>query len=164
MNNIEEENYRKYWAETYQENQQIDSLTDQRIRAGIQRKIKAGRSYKKLYWTAAAVIIGIGVTFYTPSSSYPQKIITKTEQYSSVDYTKRVNLPDGSSIIMEPHSSIILSADFGKTDRKITFTGKATFDIAKDKTRPFRINAKDFTVQVLGTKFFLDQTHGKEKV
>lgn len=163
MNNTEEENFKKNWEETYQENRQMDSETDERIRAGIQHKIKPANKYKKLYWAAAAAVItAVGVALYTPpptsvEAAYPQF-------YSSVDYTKRVNLPDGSHIILEPHSTIELASDFGKNDRKIVFTGKATFDIAKDKTRPFRINAKDFTVQVLGTKFFLDQTSGKHKV
>ncbi len=164
MSNKEEENFQKNWEQTYQENQQMDSQTDTRIRAGIQAKLRTGNRFKKLYWVAAAVvIIGTGMLIYTPSSSVSVKAV-QPQFYSSVNYTKRVSLPDGSQIILEPHSTIELSSDFGKYDRKINFTGKATFDIAKDKTRPFRINAKDFTVQVLGTKFFLDQTSGKQKV
>lgn len=164
MNNMEEENYKKNWEKTYEENQQIDSETDERIQAGIQRKIRSGNKYRKLYLVAAAAVItGIGLFLYNPSSPASAEAV-QSQFYSSVDFTKRVNLPDGSTIILEPHSTIELANDFGKSDRKITFTGKATFDIAKDKTRPFRINAEDFTVQVLGTKFFLDQTIGKEKV
>jgi ferric-dicitrate binding protein FerR (iron transport regulator) len=164
MNNIDDENFKKNWKKTCEENLRMDSETDARIQAGIQRKIKSGNKFKKLYWVAAAAVItGFSVLFYTPSS--PDSIEKVQSQfYSSVDFTKKISLPDGSNIILEPHSTIKLAKDFGKSDRKITFTGKATFDIAKDKTRPFRINAKDFTVQVLGTKFFLDQTSGKEKV
>jgi len=164
MNHTEDENFKRNWEETAQENQQMDSQTEARIRAGIQRKIKPVRKLKNLYWVAAAAVItGIGVFLYTPPSSVSVETVP-TPIYSSADHTKKVVLPDGSIIIMEPHSGIVMSDDFGKSDRKITFTGKATFDIAKDKTRPFRINAKDFTVQVLGTKFFLDQTDGKQKV
>lgn len=67
-------------------------------------------------------------------------------------------------ITLQPHSKIELAADFGETDRNITFSGKAVFDIAKDKTKPFHINAHDFHVQILGTKFFLDQTSEEQKV
>jgi len=164
MNNIDDENFKKNWKKTYEENQQMDSETDARIQAGIQSRIKSGNKFKKLYWVAAAAVItGFGVLFYTPSSPASVEKV-QSQFYSSVDFTKKISLPDGSNIVLEPHSTLELAKDFGKTERKITFTGKATFDIAKDKTRPFRINAKDFTVQVLGTKFFLDQTSGKEKV
>ena len=164
MNNIDDENFKKNWKKTYEENQRMDSETDERIQAGIQSKIRSGNKFKKLYWiAAAAVITGIGLLFYTPPSPVSIEAV-QSQFYSSVDFTKRIGLPDGSTIVLEPHSTVELAADFGRSDRKISFTGKATFDIAKDKSRPFRINAKDFTVQVLGTKFFLDQTIGKEKV
>ncbi|ROI05048.1 FecR family protein [Chryseobacterium sp. G0240] len=164
MKDIDEGNFKNNWERTYEENQQLDPDSDARIRAGIERKIKKGNKFTKLYWVAAAVVIsGIGIIFYTSPS--PDVVgHTQRQYYSSIDFTKRINLPDGSNIILEPHSSVELAPDFGKSDRKIIFTGKATFDIAKDKARPFRINAKDFTVQVLGTKFFLDQTSGQEKV
>lgn len=163
---MEDQNFRNNWEETYRENQKIDDLTDVRIRAGIERKLKSRKnSYRKLYWTAgtaAAVLIGIFMLWYTPSPV--PKEPAKAQYYFSSDYTRAIHLPDGSHIVLEPHSTLILSKDFGKEDRKITFIGKATFDIAKDKARPFRINAKDFEVQVLGTKFFLDQTTGSQKV
>ncbi|OCA79501.1 hypothetical protein BBH99_18745 [Chryseobacterium contaminans] len=162
---MEDDDFKKNWEETYKENQQMDQLTDARIKAGIERRIKTGRNLKKIFWAAsAAAVVGIGLFLYRPSE--PDSVIDKVrvQTYASSDFTKQINLPDGSHIVLEPHSMLVLSSDFGKADRKITFTGKATFDIAKDKTRPFRINAKDFTVQVLGTKFFLDQTSGKEKV
>lgn len=165
MNNMEEEHFKKNWEKTYNEKQEIDLEVDARIRNGIQRKIRSGNKLKKLYWVAAAAVItGFGILFYTPSSPPASVEAVQSQFYSSMDFTKEISLPDGSSIVLEPHSTIELATDFGKADRKITFTGKATFDIAKDKTRPFRINAKDFTVQVLGTKFFLDQTGGEEKV
>ncbi|WP_228438515.1 FecR family protein [Chryseobacterium pennae] len=162
---MEDDDFKKNWEETFRENQQMDQLTDARIKSGIERKIKTGRNLKNIFWAAsAAAVVGIGLFFYNPSESSSVTEQVTVQTYSSSDFTKRIDLPDGSHIVLEPHSTLVLSSDFGKADRKITFTGKATFDIAKDKTRPFRINAKDFTVQVLGTKFFLDQTNGKEKV
>ena len=165
MNTMEDEDFKKNWEETFKENQQIDSLTDTRIKAGIQSRIKTGRNLRRVYWAASvAAVIGFGVFLYNPSASSSVVEQAKNQSYTSADFTESIDLPDGSHIVLEPHSTLVLSSDFGKADRKITFTGKATFDIAKDKSRPFRINAKDFTVQVLGTKFFLDQTSGKEKV
>lgn len=157
-------NHQKIWEDTLMENQQIDAETDGRLRAGISRKITKFRNLRKLYWTAAAtVVIGLGISFYTPSLGDQPK--DKVSHYfTSQEVSTKVMLPDGSKIVLEPHSKLIMAEDFGKKDRKIDFTGKGTFDIAKDNTKPFRINAKDFTVQVLGTKFFLDQTEGKQRV
>lgn len=165
MNNTEDEDFKKNWTEANREDLKMDSLTDARIKAGIERRIKAGKNIRRIYWAASvAAVMGIGLFIFKPSEQSTVVEQVRIQSYASADFTEQINLPDGSHIVLEPHSTLVLSSDFGKADRKISFTGKATFDIAKDKTRPFRINAKDFTVQVLGTKFFLDQTTGKEKV
>lgn len=162
---MEDKNFRNSWEEARREDQKIDDLTDARIRAGIERKLKSRKNHhRKWYWAAAAAVIltGIFSMWYSPSPMPKEEI--RMQYYSSSDYTRTVSLPDGSRIVLEPHSTLVLAPDFGQTGRNITFTGKATFDIAKDKARPFRINARDFEVQVLGTKFFLDQTSGSQKV
>jgi transmembrane sensor len=166
MTDMNEENYKKNWDDASHENQEINAETDARLKEGISRKIKTVRTYRSLYWAAAAsVIIGLGIAFFpTAASSNLNDDISIVHYYSSSNYKKEVTLPDGSLVSLEPHSTLLVADDFGESDRKITFTGKGTFDIAKNKKKPFRINAKDFTIQVLGTKFFLDQTAGKQKV
>ncbi|OPB93306.1 FecR family protein [Elizabethkingia ursingii] len=161
MNKIEDEDFKRNWEEVSAEKQQLDARSDERILKGIERKIKPSVNIRKIYWAAAAIVIlGVGFYFFrfSPSAQH------ETNIFFSTNYSKKVTLPDGSMITLQPHSKIELAADFGETDRNITFSGKAVFDIAKDKTKPFHINAHDFHVQILGTKFFLDQTSEEQKV
>lgn len=169
MNRYTDNNFKKNWEEVYKEKRQMDDLTDARIQKGIERKISSIVSFKKWYWVAAVFFIfsGIGILFYLDSSATSDQHKKETifpNTFASYNYTKRISLPDGSIIIMQPNSKLVLAQGFNEKHRRILFMGKATFDIAKDKTKPFIIDAKEFTVQVLGTKFFLDQTTGKQKV
>lgn len=62
-------------------------------------------------------------------------------------------LADGSKIWLNAASSIRFPATFAGNERKIELTGEAYFEIAHDAHRPFRIQVKQMTVDVLGTHF-----------
>ncbi len=74
----------------------------------------------------------------------------------SVPYGKRFDLmlSDGSQIKLNAGSSLKYPVKFIKgEERKVFLEGEAYFDVAKDKTHPFVVNANDINVQVLGTQF-----------
>jgi transmembrane sensor len=62
-------------------------------------------------------------------------------------------LADGSRIWLNASSSIRFPATFAGHERKIELTGEAYFEIAHDAHKPFRIQVKQMTVNVLGTHF-----------
>ena len=62
-------------------------------------------------------------------------------------------LPDGSRVWLNAASSIIYPSAFTGTERKVTITGEAYFEIAKNKKAPFIVQNKDMQIQVLGTHF-----------
>ncbi|HEY9259559.1 FecR family protein [Chitinophaga sp.] len=62
-------------------------------------------------------------------------------------------LADGSKIWLNAASSIRFPATFAGNERKISLTGEAYFEIAHDAHKPFRIQVKQITVDVLGTHF-----------
>ena len=62
-------------------------------------------------------------------------------------------LADGSKIWLNAASSIRFPATFAGNERKIELTGEAYFDIAHDAHRPFRVQVRQMTVDVLGTQF-----------
>jgi transmembrane sensor len=62
-------------------------------------------------------------------------------------------LADGSKIWLNASSSIRFPATFAGNERKIALTGEAYFEIAHDAHKPFRIQVKQITVDVLGTHF-----------
>jgi ferric-dicitrate binding protein FerR (iron transport regulator) len=65
----------------------------------------------------------------------------------------RLNLPDGTRVLLGPDSRLEVSLDFGAVVREVRLDGLAYFEVAKDSTRPFRVLGGEGTVQVLGTHF-----------
>lgn len=68
-------------------------------------------------------------------------------------YVEEHQLPDGSRIKLQPQGTIIYASRFAADKREVRLIGEAFFDVTKDKTRPFVINAHDVMVKVLGTSF-----------
>lgn len=66
---------------------------------------------------------------------------------------RRELLPDGSSIWLQPNSSIRYSADFKKATREVHMTGEAFFEVTKDAAHPFIIYTGEVVTKVLGTSF-----------
>lgn len=153
------------WNSVANEQNRIDDITDKRIWDGIENKIKKKKSAKRLYWMAVVLIplfslLMIYKTVIQSSDHGAEKLFV----YETSEMGKSFKLPDGSRIDLKPYSKLTLDENFGKTDRKMVFAGQGKFSVAKDKTRPFRINAGEFNVQVLGTQFFLDQKSAEKKV
>lgn len=66
---------------------------------------------------------------------------------------KKIVLPDGSSVYLNGNSTIRYTKGFNKRTRDIRLTGEAYFEVAPDKTKPFRILANNACIKVLGTSF-----------
>lgn len=77
---------------------------------------------------------------------------------------KRVELPDGSVVWLNVGSKLMYGVTFNVEDRKVTFHGEGYFEIKKDPSRPFVIDAGDATVKVLGTIFNLRAYKEEERV
>lgn len=74
----------------------------------------------------------------------------------------QLTLPDGTKVWLNSMSTLKFPVVFAGNERKVELTGEAYFEVAKDKTKPFFVQAKDTKVQVLGTHFnisaFADET------
>ena len=65
----------------------------------------------------------------------------------------QIHLPDGSKVWLNSSSSLRYPAIFVGNTREVELTGEAFFDIAKDKSKPFKVITRDQVVEVLGTQF-----------
>ncbi len=65
----------------------------------------------------------------------------------------QINLPDGSRIWLNAGSSLRYPVVFAGTERKVELKGEAYFEIAADKTKPFKVVSNNQVVEVLGTHF-----------
>lgn len=67
----------------------------------------------------------------------------------------QIQLNDGSMVYLSVDSKIEVPEKFSNTERTVKLSGEAFFEVAKDKSRPFRVSAGSGLVQVLGTAFNL---------
>ena len=69
------------------------------------------------------------------------------------DSVREVTLPDGSSVTLNRNSTLEWEdKDWGKA-RNVKLTGEGFFNVARDETSPFTVDAGAGSVRVLGTSF-----------
>ena len=65
----------------------------------------------------------------------------------------RLQLPDGSKVWLNAASAIKYPTTFTGKERLVELEGEAYFEVAKNAAMPFKVTARDATVEVLGTSF-----------
>lgn len=66
---------------------------------------------------------------------------------------KSFKLPDGSLIHLFSNSELTYRQPVDRSRREVLLNGKANFEVAKDKTRPFTVFSGDISTTALGTQF-----------
>ena len=123
-------------------------------RSGIIRGI--GWLQKKYMIRVAASLLFVAMTgvlfhyFFRGNTS-------STIQYASVSASDSAAmehlLPDGSKAWLFPGSSIRIPDNYNAHDRQVQITGRAYFDVKRDTSKPFFVNAGTLQTRVLGTSF-----------
>lgn len=114
--------------------------------------------FTQLLRVASVLLIGslIGVAFYA-SQDVPQEseINKPVLREISMDKGQRGNitLSDGTRVILNAESKIVLPDVFKSDKREITLKGEAFLDVAHDPDRPFVVSIDGAVVEVLGTSF-----------
>jgi hypothetical protein len=65
----------------------------------------------------------------------------------------KVILPDGTAVWLNAASSITYPTQFKNTERVVSLTGEAYFEVTKNKQAPFKVKSVLQTIEVLGTHF-----------
>lgn len=76
----------------------------------------------------------------------------------------QVILPDGTKVWLNAASSLTYPTSFAKNERTVALSGEAYFEVAKDKTRPFKVQTAQQTVEVLGTHFNINAYIDEEMI
>lgn len=128
-------------------------------------------SIKPQFYRAAAaiLIIGISVFFYTNHSKDLRVHDAKPKLAEAKKYEKPtrrfINLPDGSSVILNENSQIELAENFNSGgNREVYLMGEAFFDIAHDPKHPFVVHTGKLKTTVLGTAFNVKSSAGAKTV
>ena len=119
--------------------------------------------YKKLYlriMRQAAIIIfliGLGVTLHFMGSDVLGKNnLTYSEDYyieTPLGQMANLQLPDGTSVILNSGSSISYTGDFSHGEREVILDGEAFFSVQKDSKHSFIVKTSILDVKVYGTSF-----------
>ena len=77
---------------------------------------------------------------------------------------KEIYLPDGSRIVLNADSELSYPKAFNDSIREVTLIGEAFFDIKRDVTKPFIVNANNLKIRVLGTSFNVKSYSKDERI
>lgn len=66
---------------------------------------------------------------------------------------KKLALPDGTSVVLQPSSELHIDKDFGMTQREVFLKGEGFFNVSFDENKPFVVYADEVVTRVLGTSF-----------
>lgn len=121
-------------------------------------RVKIIRWYR--WAAAAAILLLVGLSSYlwmnrkAPSSLAGTEVSIRDSIVATAPGEQHaVVLPDGSRVWLNAASSIRFPVAFTGTERAVTLSGEAFFDVAHAKDRPFRIHSGKVTTTVLGTAF-----------
>jgi len=112
----------------------------------------AGKVHSLLYYTyriAAVLMIGLVLAsawIYATQLAGTEVVVAGTESLE-------IFLEDGSQVVLNRESKIRYRKEFRGGVREIRLAGEAWFDVARDTSRPFVIDAGSALVEVLGTSF-----------
>jgi ferric-dicitrate binding protein FerR (iron transport regulator) len=118
------------------------------------------------YWVAAAasVVLIIGMLWWygpngagqppAPVAQRPAAAETAlTERINASDRPLLVNLPDQSTVILQPRGRVRYAQPFTGGKREVFLEGEAFFEVTKNPRQPFLVYAGKLITKVLGTSF-----------
>jgi transmembrane sensor len=105
-----------------------------------------------------AILVGVlvfGLRFYPtpPGQSLPGSSKTSSEISTRNGSRTNVALPDGSMVWLNAGSRLSYDKSYGNSDREVSLSGEAFFDVVHNPERPFVIHTRQLDIRVLGTRF-----------
>lgn len=120
------------------------------------------RNYSRIWAVAASLLMGVlaGTVWQYRSwsvlESPPNYALYRTQPAEH----RNVMLPDGSNIVLGGKSTI--SVVYNQHGRIVLLQeGEAYFDVAKDASRPFVVEAKGHDITAVGTEFNVSNQHAR---
>ncbi|RYZ38093.1 MAG: FecR family protein [Sphingobacteriales bacterium] len=108
-------------------------------------------------WVAAASVlvfaVATGYYFSMPEESKVAVKVASIAATPTVDYTRYLTLPDGSTVVLHADSKLEYANNFDGPAREVFLSGEAYFDIEHNPGKPFIIHTGKVKTTVLGTAF-----------
>lgn len=122
----------------------------------------------RLAWFSAAAAILLCIGTYTIIQQERQKASFIPQQQSAanaptyttgVDERRKVTLADGTSVVMNALSTIVLDEHYNEHNRILWLNGEAHFEVSKNKEKPFIVITGKTATTALGTSFKINNYH-----
>ncbi len=109
---------------------------------------------RRIWMRAAVILVAVisGATLHTLILGSFEET-RYTEITVPLGQMTQIRLSDGSNIWLNSGSVFKYPNEFGRASREVFIDGEAFMEVVKDKHYPFIVNAKEFSVEVLGTSF-----------
>lgn len=91
------------------------------------------------------------ISYGTSSTARDLNTVTNTRAH-----VVPVVLPDGSSVLLYPKSSLTYNDFSGENNREVFLTGKAFFEVMRNPDKPFLVQTHEMVTTVLGTSFMVN--------
>lgn len=104
------------------------------------------------------------IAYQTASEEIIEKPIYNTLTNPKGSQVVDMTLADGSRVWLNAGSSVTYPIAFIENERTVSITGEAYFQVASDKTKPFRVNKGNMQVEVLGTHFNVNAYDDEEDI
>lgn len=146
------------------------TITESNLREG--RKYERAKIYKLIISTAVAASLlfivalrggwfgkGDGNQNVQEQSLAPANnkidslLAVKVHEINSSGKIKNLVLPDGTLVALSNNSELTYEEPSERNKRDVNISGKADFDVAKDKTKPFTVYSEAISTTALGTRF-----------
>ncbi len=135
--------------------QEVSSLLSEiRQQKTSNSKVRSKNRLNGFYRVAAILILALSVTLgVLKVLDRPQSVVTYVEKMSAKGETKSLLLADGTKVILNSDTKLIIPSNFNKEERIIELEGEGFFDVTPDPDKPFIIKSRETRVKVLGTSF-----------
>ncbi|MEQ9289489.1 MAG: FecR domain-containing protein [Cyclobacteriaceae bacterium] len=128
---------------------------------GNSRAKKTNQFNSVMLKIAAVFVVIAGVAWMIYSYNYESHVAPLTDMVSDEQLVKenpngvktRIKLPDGTKVWLNSGSKISYPRTFSQNIRKVELEGEAFFEVHRDTSKPFIVNARNVETRVLGTSF-----------
>src|SRR5579871_6602847 len=96
--------------------------------------------------------MGLGMLLGACHGREHNKLGEGTSFHVGSGYPKSFQLPDGSTVMVNPGSTVAIAKGFGKDNREVDVDGEAVFSVvgmAGMYGRPFIVHTRDLVIEVL---------------
>jgi len=131
-------------------------LNDELFEKPQRRHFTSQRIFVQLAIAASLLMVAsFSIYLYFPEFFRQNMILENRglETKNNANTNQKFTFPDGSTVILEKNSSIIVSEDFGKVNRTVLLKGRGLFKVVRNEKKPFLVRMGNLVTEVLGTSF-----------